>query len=33
VTESDTEHSDSDLGYIDYNSTTTTISGLSAGTQ
>ncbi|GAF85333.1 unnamed protein product, partial [marine sediment metagenome] len=34
VTESDTEHSDSDLGYIDYNSTTTTtISGLSASTQ
>ena len=34
MTESDSEHSDSDLGYIDYNSTTTTtISGLSANTQ
>ena len=34
VTESDTEHTDSNLGYIDYNSTTTTtINGLSADTQ
>jgi hypothetical protein len=34
VTTSDSEHTDSDLGYIDYNSTSTTkISGLSASTQ